>query len=69
MVSSMWNPIHAHGAAVLDRMVNQQAEIIAYIDDYWMMFFTTLPSLLLLFLLRRPRLSASAPVEAHAAMD
>jgi DHA2 family multidrug resistance protein len=69
VISRMWNPMQAHGAAVLDHMVNQQAEIIAYIDDYWMMFFTTLPSLLLLFLLRRPRLSASAPVEAHAAMD
>ena len=36
-------------------MVNQQAQIIAYIDDYRMMIFTTLPSLLLLLLLRRPQ--------------
>ena len=45
-----------HGAAMLDQIVNQQAQITAYIDDYWMMIFTTLPSLLLLLLLRRPRL-------------
>jgi MFS transporter, DHA2 family, multidrug resistance protein len=69
MVSQAWNPMHPHGAAVLDHMVNQQAQIIAYIDDYWMMIFTTLPSLLLLLLLRRPRLTSAAPVEAHAAMD
>jgi DHA2 family multidrug resistance protein len=69
IISRIWNPMQAHGAAVLDHMVNQQAQIIAYIDDYWMMIFTTLPSLLLLLLLRRPRLGANAPVEAHAAMD
>jgi DHA2 family multidrug resistance protein len=69
IISRIWNPMQAHGAAVLDHMVNQQAQIIAYIDDYWMMIFTTLPSLLLLLLLRRPRLGVNAPVEAHAAMD
>ena len=55
MVSRMWNPMHTHGAAMMDQMVNQQAQITAYIDDYWMMVLTTLPSLLLLLLLRRPR--------------
>ena len=63
MVSHMWNPMHAHGAAMMDRIVNQQAQITAYIDDYWMMTLTTLPSLMLLFLLHRPKLSTSAPAE------
>jgi DHA2 family multidrug resistance protein len=67
-VARAWNPAHPHGAAALDAMVNQQAQIIAYINDYRMMIFTTLPSLLLLLLMRRPRLTA--PVDAaHAAMD
>jgi DHA2 family multidrug resistance protein len=69
VVSRMWNPATAHGAAAMDHMINQQAQIIAYMDDYWMMVLTTLPSLLLLLLLRRPRASAAAPMEAHAAMD
>jgi DHA2 family multidrug resistance protein len=69
MVSQMWDPTQPHGAAMMDHMINQQAQIIAYIDDYWMMVLTTLPSLLLLLLLRRPRLNTAAPVEAHAAMD
>jgi len=69
VVSRAWNPMQAHGAAVLDQVVNQQAQIVAYIDDYWMMIFTTLPSLLLLFLLRRPKLNSTAPIEVHAAMD
>lgn len=68
-VSQAWNPMHSHGAAALDHIVNQQSQIIAYIDDYWMMIFTTLPSLLLLLLLRRPRQNAAAPAEVHAAMD
>jgi hypothetical protein len=32
------------------------------------MIFTTLPALLLLFLMRRPR-QAAVPTDAHAAMD
>src|SRR3984957_7670383 len=53
MLSQAWNPMHAHGAAVMDQIVNQQAEITAYIDDYWMMIFTTAPILLLLLIMRR----------------
>ena len=49
------DPATRHGAAMLDHMINQQAQIIAYMDDYKMMIFTTLPALLLLFLMRRPR--------------
>ena len=62
------NPATHHGAAMLDHIINQQAQIIAYVDDYKMMIFTTLPALLLLFLMRRPR-QASIPTESHAAMD
>ena len=28
---------------LLDQIVNQQAQIVAYLDDYRMMIFTTLP--------------------------
>jgi hypothetical protein len=37
-------------------------------DDYKMMIFTTLPALLLLFLMRRPR-QAPRPTDQHAALD
>ena len=66
-IARAWNPMQAHGAAALDGLVNQQAQIIAYIDDYRMMIFTTLPSLLLLLVMRRPRLTPAA--EAHAVLD
>ncbi len=39
-------------------MINQQAQIIAYMDDYKLMIFTTAPALLLLLLMRRPRAQA-----------
>jgi len=64
------DPAHAHGAAMLDQLVNQQAQIIAYMDDYRLMIFTTAPALLLLMLMRRPRAAAAVPpAESHAAMD
>jgi DHA2 family multidrug resistance protein len=49
------DPGTRHGAAVLDRMVTQQAQIVAYADDYVMLIMTTLPALLLLLLMRLPR--------------
>ncbi len=66
MIRQMWDPATRHGAAVLDQVINQQAQITAYIDDYRMMVFTTLPSLLLLLLMRRPRRVLGPPAEAHA---
>ena len=53
------------GAVLLDRMVNQQAQIVAYVDDYVLLIMTTLPALLLLLLMRTPRKPA-APVETRA---
>ena len=49
-------------------MINQQAQIIAYVDDYVLLIFTTLPALLLLLVMRRPRHTAT-PVKSHVAMD
>ncbi|MBN8925635.1 MAG: EmrB/QacA family drug resistance transporter [Rhodospirillales bacterium 69-11] len=67
-VQQHWGSGTPHALAALDHVVNQQAQIIAYVDDYKMMIFTTLPSLLLLFLMRRPQRAAKAD-PAHAAMD
>jgi DHA2 family multidrug resistance protein len=68
-VQHMWDPATRHGAAMLDQVINQQAQITAYVDDYHMMIFTTLPSLLLLFLMRRPRRVLGPAAETHVAMD
>ena len=56
------DPASHHGAMMLDRIVNHQAQIIAYVNDYVLMIFTTLPSLLLLVLMHRPRHVPAAEV-------
>ena len=64
------DPLARRGAAVLDQVINQQAQIIAYVDDYVLMICTTLPALLLLLLMRRPRLAAArVPASDSIAMD
>jgi len=63
-LTHLWDPATRHGAAMLDQVVNQQAQIIAYVDDYKMMIFTTAPMLLLLLLMRRARPAAKhEPIE------
>src|SRR5581483_5546989 len=60
------NPARAHGAAMIDRLVNHQAQIIAYVDDYKLLILTTLPAMLLLLVMRRPRyVTGMAPVRAE----
>ncbi len=65
---ALLDPATAGGAALLDGIIDRQAQIIAYVDTYRLMIFTTLPALLLLLLMRRPRAAAPAP-EAHTALD
>jgi DHA2 family multidrug resistance protein len=48
------SPATPHGAAVMDQMINYQAQVIAYNNDYWLMGLLALPLLLLLPLMRRP---------------
>ena len=48
------NLTHPHSMQTLDGMINRQALIIAYNNDYLMMTLVTLPALLLLLFMRRP---------------
>ena len=63
-VSHYLGPATSAGAHLLDQVINRQALIIAYNDDYRIMTFFVVPPLLLLTLMRRPdgmgRASASA---------
>ena len=62
-VSHMLDPATRHGAALLDRMITHQAQIIAYSNDFRLMMLTIVPPLLLLFLMRK---HARRPVTAAA---
>jgi DHA2 family multidrug resistance protein len=48
-----WNPFTAAGRAALDAMITQQAQIIAYIDDYKLLMIATLLVLPLLIVFQR----------------
>jgi DHA2 family multidrug resistance protein len=53
-VSHLLGPVGAQGVAMLDQVINHQAQIIAYDDDFFLLAFITLPPLLLLPIMRRP---------------
>ncbi len=61
-LTHLLDPATTQGAALLDSMINRQAQIIAYSNDFRMMAFVVLPSLLLLFVMRphvRPPVAAA----------
>ena len=60
-VARFWSPFTAAGRAALDAVVTQQAQIIAYIDDYKLLMIATLAVLPLLVVFRKPA-SGVAPV-------
>ncbi len=65
-VTQFWNPLTAAGRAALDAMITQQAQIIAYIDDYKLLMIATLAVLPLLIVFRKAAAGGLAP--AHAAV-
>jgi MFS transporter, DHA2 family, multidrug resistance protein len=56
VILKVWDPVSAAGRAALDSLVTQQAQIIAYIDDYKLLMVATLATApLLLFFRKAPR--------------
>jgi DHA2 family multidrug resistance protein len=52
-VAQFWNPLTAAGRAALDATVTQQAQIIAYIDDYKLLMIATLAVVPLLIIFKK----------------
>jgi DHA2 family multidrug resistance protein len=52
-IAQFWNPLTAPGRAALDAMITQQAQIIAYIDDYKLLMIATLAVIPLLVVFRQ----------------
>jgi len=52
-VTEFWNPLTAAGRAALDAMITQQAQIIAYIDDYKLLMIATLAVIPLLIVFKK----------------
>jgi MFS transporter, DHA2 family, multidrug resistance protein len=53
MIAQFWSPITAAGRAALDAMITQQAQIIAYIDDYKLLMIATIAVLPLLIVFKK----------------
>ena len=53
-IAAFWSPFTAGGRAALDSVINQQAQVIAYDNDYKFIMFSTLATLPLLFFLKKP---------------
>ena len=68
-IASAYNPNTLGGAAFLDSAITQQAAMIAYIDDFWLMLFLTLLVIPLLLLIRPPKRTSTTEVDALAVMD
>jgi DHA2 family multidrug resistance protein len=59
-VSHLWNPLTAAGRAALDAVITQQAQIIAYVDDYKLLMLAVLAVVPLLIAFKRaPRRTAA----------
>ncbi|MGA7788550.1 MAG: DHA2 family efflux MFS transporter permease subunit [Xanthobacteraceae bacterium] len=59
-VAHFWDPLTAAGRAALDAVITQQAQVIAYIDDYKLLMIATLAVFPLLMVFRRSSRPAGA---------
>lgn len=68
IIARLCDPLTAAGRAALDAVVTQQAQIIAYIDDYNLLMIATLAAIPLLVVFGKPKSSGGGD-DAVAAME
>jgi DHA2 family multidrug resistance protein len=59
-IAQFWNPVTDAGRAALDAMITQQAQIIAYIDDFKLLMIVTLAAIPLIMVFKKPPGGGSA---------
>ncbi|HEX7389976.1 MAG TPA: EmrB/QacA family drug resistance transporter, partial [Acidiphilium sp.] len=64
-VTQYLDPVTAHGAALLNSIIDMQAEIISYIDAFKFMLIISVPAIFTLLLMRKPPATATAPAGKH----
>jgi DHA2 family multidrug resistance protein len=57
----MWNQQMPFGLASIDGVISRAALQIAYQNDFLFLFYTSLPALLLVWMMKRPQLPGAAP--------
>jgi MFS transporter, DHA2 family, multidrug resistance protein len=53
VIARFWNPASAAGRAALDALITQQAQVIAYIDDYKLLMIATIAVIPLLIVFKK----------------
>ena len=66
-VSRMLNPATPAGASLLNSIINTQAQIIGYIDDYKFMLIAIIPAMACLLLMKKP--PTLPKITGHAVID
>ena len=66
VIARFWNPVTAAGRAALDAVVTQQAQIIAYIDDYKLLMIATVLVIPLLVVFKKASVGGGAVEHADA---
>jgi DHA2 family multidrug resistance protein len=62
-------PTTSHAAQVLNGMLNDQSQIVAYNNDWKLMMLTSLPMLLLLLLMHGPKKGSGGGATHAPVMD
>jgi DHA2 family multidrug resistance protein len=58
-ITQFWDPVSATGRTALDAVITQQAQIIAYMDDYKLLMIATLAAIPLLIIFQKPPRTAA----------
>jgi DHA2 family multidrug resistance protein len=61
--SLMWNPSLPFGLTSINAVISRNAEIVAYSDVFLFMFYVCIPSVLIIFLMKKPPVVVSDHVE------
>jgi MFS transporter, DHA2 family, multidrug resistance protein len=65
-ISTFWNPLTEGGRASLDSVINQQAQLISYNNDYKLLMLATLVTLPLLLIIKKPaKITSDSPAPAE----
>ncbi len=67
--SMMMNPQIPFGLANLNGLIEYRAEVIAFQNDFLFMFYVSLPTLLIIWLMKRPSFQTGVPPPAAEGME
>jgi MFS transporter, DHA2 family, multidrug resistance protein len=67
--SMMMNPQIPFGLANMNGLINYRAEVIGFQNDFYFMFFVSLPTLLIIWMMKRPSFQSVVPGPAAEVLE